>query len=220
MERLARKIASNIAGSLDYDDEKERVIAYGLTAMLQVAVTVILVFSIGLLVGAPVEALIICFSVSILRKYSGGAHAGTIEECISISVIYCVVFALISRRLLLPVLNTYSMLFIIIVVYALSFIAIFKLAPVDSPNKPIKTDKKKRRMRRGSFITLSVYFVLSILFLLLSLKYHNRSSLGISLLFGIIWQIFTLTKFGFYFLKKIDFGVNNIFRNRREVDRL
>jgi accessory gene regulator B len=110
------------------------------------------------------------------------------------------------------------MLFIIIVVYALSFIAIFKLAPVDSPNKPIKTDKKKRRMRRGSFITLSVYFVLSILFLLLSLKYHNRGSLGISLLFGIIWQIFTLTKFGFYFLKKIDFSVNKIFRIRKEVD--
>jgi len=218
MERLARKLATDIARSLKYDDEKERVIAYGLTAMLQVAVTVILVFSIGLLVGAPIEALIICFSVSILRKYSGGAHVGTIEECTAISVIYCVVFALISRRLLLPVLNTYSMLSIIIVVYVLSFIAIFKLAPVDSPNKPIKTEKKKRRMRRGSFITLTVYFVLSILFLLLSFKYHITNSFGISLIFGISWQILTLTKFGIYFLKKIDSEVNIIFRNRKEVD--
>ena len=218
MERLARKLASNISRSLDYDDEKERVIAYGLIAMIQVAVTVILVFAIGLIVGAPVEALIICFSVSILRKYSGGAHAGTIEECTSISVIYCVAFALMSRRLLLPVLNTYSMLTIVIIVYLLSYTAIFKLAPVDSPNKPIKTDKKKRRMRKGSLITLSVYFVLSILFLLLSLKYFSISSLGTSLLFGIAWQIITLTKFGIYFLTKIDSAVNIIFRNRKEVD--
>jgi accessory gene regulator B len=218
MEILARKLASNIAGSLGYDDEKERVIAYGLTAMIQTAVTVILVFAIGLIVGAPVEALIICFSVSILRKYCGGAHVGTIEECTSISVIYCVVFALISRQLLLPVLNIYLMLSIIIVVYALSFIAIFKLAPVDSPNKPIKTEKKKRRMRRGSFITLSAYFVLSILFLLLSFKYNITNSFGLSLIFGISWQILTLTKFGSYFLNKIDFSVNKIFRIRREVD--
>jgi accessory gene regulator B len=218
MERLARKLASNIAGSLGYDNEKERVIAYGLTAMIQISVTVILVFAIGLIIGAPVEALIICFSVSLLRKYSGGAHVGTIEECTSISVIYCVAFALISRRLLLPALNIYSMIPIIIVVYVLSFIAIFKLAPVDSPNKPIKTEKKKRRMRRGSFIILTVYFVLSILFLLLSLKYFSISSLGTSLLFGIAWQIITLTKFGTYFLKRIDSAVNIIFRNRKEVD--
>jgi accessory gene regulator B len=218
MEILARKLASSIAESLGYDDEKERVIAYGLTAMIQISVTVILVFAIGLIFSVPVEALIICFSVSLLRKYSGGAHVGTIEECTTISVIYCVAFALISRRLLLPVLNTYSMLSIIIVVYVLSFIAIFKLAPVDSPNKPIKTEKKKRRMRRGSFITLTVYFVFSILFLLLSFKYHITNSFGLSLIFGITWQIFTLTKFGTYFLKKIDFAVNKIFRNRREVD--
>ena len=218
MERLARKLASNISRSLDYDDEKERVIAYGLIAMIQVAVTVILVFAIGLIVGAPVEALIICFSVSILRKYSGGAHAGTIEECTSISVIYCVAFALMSRRLLLPVLNTYSMLTIVIIVYLLSYTAIFKLAPVDSPNKPIKTDKKKRRMRKGSLITLSVYFVLSILFLLLSFKYNITNSFGISLIFGIAWQIFTLTKLGFLFLNRVDFAVYKIFRIRREVD--
>jgi accessory gene regulator B len=218
MEQLVRRLAGNIAGSLGYDDEKERVIAYGLIAMIQVIVTVLLVFVLGLIIGAPIEALILCFSVSLLRQYSGGAHAGTIEECTIISVIYCVSFALISRWLLLPVLNTYSMLFIIIVVYALSFIAIFKLAPVDSSNKPIKTDKKKRRMRRGSFITLSAYFALSILFLLLSFKYHITNSFGISLIFGIAWQIFTLTKLGFLFLNRVDFAVNKIFRIRREVD--
>src|SRR5659263_735788 len=106
MEKLARKLASNIAIALNYGNEREQVIAYGLIAMIQIFVTVFLVLIIGIFTGVPIEALIICFSVSILRKYSGGAHAGSIEICISISVIYCVVFALISRRLLLPVLNT------------------------------------------------------------------------------------------------------------------
>jgi accessory gene regulator B len=219
MEKLAKKLANNISISLGYDIEKEHVIAYGLTAIIQIIVTVLLILVIGLIVGTPVEALIICFSISILRKYSGGAHAGSIEMCTLISVIYCVGFSLISKYLLASILSTYSMLFIIVLVFALSFLAIYKLAPVDSPNKPIKTEKKKKRMRKDSYIVLTVYLAISITFLLLNLKFHSLISFGISLIFGVMWQILTLTKFISYSFDKIDFAVNKVFRIRKEVDR-
>lgn len=217
MEKLAKKLANNISVSLGYDDEKEKVIAYGLTGIIQIIVTVLLVFVIGIIVGTPMEALIICFSISILRKYSGGAHVSTIGLCTTLGVTYCVAFSLISKYLLLPVLNTYFMIALIAVVYALSFFTIYKRAPVDSPNKRIKTEKKKKRMRKGSYIILSAYFVLSVVFLLAGLKNRNIHSFGISLLFGIAWQIITLTKCGSYFLSKIDFATNTIFR--KEVRR-
>ncbi|MCE5343707.1 MAG: accessory gene regulator B family protein, partial [Eubacteriales bacterium] len=67
MENLVRRLASRIALSLGYDAEKEAVVAYGLLAIVQVAITVILALLFGFLVGAPVEAMIVCFSVSILR---------------------------------------------------------------------------------------------------------------------------------------------------------
>src|SRR5659263_450640 len=170
MEKLARKLASNIAIALNYGNEREQVIAYGLIAMIQIFVTVFLVLVFGLLTGVPIEALIICFSVSILRKYSGGAHAGSIELCTTIAIIYITTFSLISRYLLSGVLNSYAMAIIILVIYTLSFFAIYKFAPVDSPNKPIKTEKKKKRMRKGSFTITTIYFALSVILFLLSQK--------------------------------------------------
>jgi accessory gene regulator B len=212
MEKLARKLANNIAISLNYDNEKEQVVAYGLIAIIQTFVTVFLVLIIGIFTGVPIEALIICFSVSILRKYSGGAHAGSIELCTTIAIIYITTFSLISRYLLSEVLNSYAMAIIIFVIYALSFFAIYKFAPVDSPKKLIKTEKKKKRMRKGSFTILTVYFALSVILFLLSRKQYITNSFGLSLLFGLSWQIFTLTKPGSSFIHLVDSAVYKIIR--------
>jgi accessory gene regulator B len=215
MEKLARKLASNISSSLGYDDEKEAVVAYGLIAMIQITLTTLLVLLLGILAGAPVEALIICFSVSILRKYSGGAHAKTAEFCTGFSVIYCILTAVISKRLLAGIYNPIAMAVAIIIIFALSFLIVYKFAPVDSPNKPIRTEKKKKRMRKGSFIILSVYFVMSVTFFLLAYQSEIFESYGIGLLFGISWQIFTLTHLGAQFIGKM----NQLFILRKEGQR-
>ena len=220
MEKLARKLTSEIAKALHYDDEKEQVVAYGLIAMIQTAVTVILVLLLGLIIGTPVEALIVCFSVSTLRKYSGGAHVSFIELCTLIGVIYCTVCSAVSRYLVAPLFTSYAAAVAIAVVYGLSFSAVYRLAPVDSPNKPIRTDKKKKRMKKDSLIVLSVYFVLSVSFLLLSLKNKWFASLGVSLLFGIVWQTLTLTKFGSYSIGKIDFVGSKIVGRGKEMKKL
>ena len=218
MERTARRLAHNVSASLGYDDEKERVVAYGLIAIIQVAVTVALVILFGLLFHVVAEALVICFSVSILRRYSGGAHAGSIEECTATSVIYCICFALVSRRLLLPVLGGPALLAADVIVYALAFWACVRLAPVDSKNKPIRTAEKRRRMKRDSVLVLSVYLVLSALFLLFGFRYRSFFSVGTSLLFGVAWQSFTLTRGGAGLLNKIDFIINKVFLSGKEVD--
>ena len=220
MEKLARKLTSEISRALHYDEEKEEVVAYGLIAMIQTAATVVLVFLLALAVGTPVEALIICFSVSTLRKYSGGAHVSFIELCTLIGVIYCVAFSAVSRYLLAPLFTSYAAASTIAVIYGLSFSAVYQLAPVDSPNKPIRTDKKKKRMKKDSLIVLSVYFVFSISFLLLSLKDIRFASLGVSLLFGVIWQTLTLTKFGSYLIGKIDFVGSKIVELGKEMKKL
>ena len=213
MEKLAAKIADHIARALEYDDEKRAVIAYGLAAMIQISVTILLVFLFALLSGVPVEAMIICLSVSVFRKYSGGAHAAAITLCTVYSVLYCVLTALAAKLLLFPVYHPVPMLIAILLIYSLSFFFVNKYAPVDSPNKPIKSEKKIRRMRRGSFVILSVYLFLSALFYALGYQLAVYSSYGISLLFGVAWQVFTLTPYGSKFI-----GLLNRFYNslRRE----
>lgn len=204
MEKLAKKIANNIARSLDYDEEKEAVVAYGLIAVLQIFETFFLVLMAGLLIGAPAEAMIVCLAVGLLRQYSGGAHAGTAELCIGIGVIYSAAAAFISKKLLLSVYTPAAMLPAIIVLYAVSFILVKKYAPVDSPNKPIRTEKKRERMKKGSLVVLSVYFALSVLLFFAGYHVKTFNSYGISLLFGVAWQVFTLMPLGADFLHIVD----------------
>jgi Membrane protein putatively involved in post-translational modification of the autoinducing quorum-sensing peptide len=218
MEWLAKKLANNIAVSLNYDAEKESVVAYGLIAMIQTFCTVLLVLIFGLIIGAPIEALIVCFSVSILRKYSGGAHVGTIEECTAIAVIYSVGCAAVSKFLLASHMNLYINIALILVVFLISYITIHILAPVDSPRKPIKTETKRKRMKKGSYIVITVYLVIETALVILQYRYTFVNSFILSLMFGLAWQIFTLTRVAAHFLQLIDNSLNYIFKKRKEAD--
>jgi len=203
MEMLVKKLASKISLSLGYDAEKNAVIAYGLLAIVQTSITIILTFLFGLLVHAPIEALIVCFAVSLYRKYSGGAHAYSANFCTVISVMYCTLAALLSRLLM----QTYShgvMLITIPLVYITVFWISYRYVPVDSPNKPITSEAKIRRMRRGSYIIISAYMALQLVFLILDSHSAEFQSYAISLLFGVSWQAFTLTPVGGILLDKLN----------------
>ncbi|MDD3214743.1 MAG: accessory gene regulator B family protein [Eubacteriales bacterium] len=203
MEKLVRRLASKIAKSQGYDAEKEAVVAYGLLAIVQVGTIVVLALIFGFLVGAPVEAMIVCFSVSILRKYSGGAHAYDADFCTIMSVIYCALAALASR-LLAPAYNSLVVLLIAVLGYGLTFWIAYRYVPVDSPNKPIKSEAKIKRMRKGSMITITVYAALQLFLFLLTGRFPAFRSYGISLLMGTGWQALTLTPLGSILLDKLN----------------
>lgn len=194
MERLAKKLAEKLSDELKFDNEKKAVVEYGLLALLQTVLNISLVLIISLVLGVAVEALIVSLSVMLLRKYSGGAHLGSIWSCSFLGVFYSVSAALVSKHYLSALISHQMMAFVLAVLYFVFYYAIFRLAPVDSPNKPIKSEKKIRRMRKGAFLTLSAYLLISLLLLFFGLKYHTFLVYNLCLLFGIIWQVFTLTK--------------------------
>lgn len=202
MEKLARGLASRIALSLGYDSEKEAVVAYGLIAIVQISVTILLALLFGFLVGAPVEAMIVCFSVSMFRKYSGGAHAHDADFCTIVSVVYCTLAAAVSKALS-PYYHPNFMLVAIIIVYGATYYIAYKHVPVDSPNKPIKSEKKIKRMRSGSFMIITAYLALQLFFYFASNQLPAFRSYGISLLLGVSWQTFTLTLLGAILLNKL-----------------
>lgn len=211
MEKLARRLAAEIANSLDFDAEKQAVVAYGLIAMLQILITVLLVTIFGFLIQAPVEALIVCFSVSILRKYSGGAHADSAELCAVIGVFYSTVAAFLASRVFLTFYQPSFMMLGIVIVYLVSFLILWKYAPVDSPNKPIRTEMKRIKMKKKSISILSGYLALSLVLFTVGQTRKVYNSYGISLLFGVIWQVFTLTSPGASMLQRM----NKLFLRRR-----
>lgn len=203
MEAWVRKRVSKMALALGYDAEKEAVVAYGMIAIVQVLITLLLVIVFGLLVGAVVEALIICLSVSMLRRYSGGAHAFSADFCTVLTVVYCTLASLLARWAALAY-QPVAMMVAIITVYGSGFALLLRYAPVDSPNKPIRSQAKIRRMRRNSLILTAFYLALQLLCYFLSPSAQVFQSYGISLLLGVSWQVFTCTPLGAILLQKLN----------------
>jgi len=174
-----------------------------LIAIVQITVTILFVWLAGLALGAVWEALTVCFSVSLYRKYSGGAHADEANFCTIVTVVYCSFAAVISRRLAI-IYQPIPMLIAILLVYLFVYLATYRYAPVDSPNKPITGKPRIRKMRKASFLTVSVYLLLQLLLFFYKIPAHAYQSLGISLLLGVSWQAFTLTPLGAILLHKLN----------------
>ena len=203
MEKIVRRLASKIARSQGLDAEREAVVAYGLLAMTQISVITLLALALGFAVGAPVEALIVCFSVSFFHKYSGGAHAYDADFCTVISVAYCTLAAAASGWLS-PLYRFSAMLAAVIVIYATAYWVVYRYVPVDSPNKPITNPLKIKRMRRGSYLLVTAYLALQLLFIFQGTRNPLFQGYGISLLLGVAWQTLTLTPIGAVLLNKLN----------------
>lgn len=212
MEKMANNFAKYLASELKLDNDKKDIMAYGTFAILQTGISIFFAFIVGFLFNCQIETLIVSFTVSILRKYSGGAHASSPERCVILGTILCVGQAITAKYLIEPFANIYVVVFIGTIIFVWAYTAIYRLAPVDSPKKPIKTVKKRERMRKGSFVILGIYLFIiiinSILYLYTGLAFFIIYSLCIYI--GVLWQVFTLTHIGHLLFTKIDIFLKNI----------
>ena len=206
MEKLAHNIAETIAINLHYDDDKKAVIAYGLAAIFQMASIFVITSIIGLLCGFWMESMVVFLAVGFLRKSTGGAHSKTFQGCMIISIFSIALLSFLARYIL-DINNIREKLFVIIAVtvaYFFSFIMVYELAPVDSPEKPIVRKEKIALLRRKSFVTLGLYGCIALSLIFLSKNNPRFISISISFCFATLWQVFTLTKTGIHLIHKID----------------
>lgn len=203
LELICKNISINLKNQLNLDEDKASIIEYGLFAFFHMSVSILLVAVIGLIFNVMIEALIISFIVAILRKFSGGAHASTALNCAIVGVLISIIPAYITKDLNL---NINYIVFIGIPLYIISLIIVYKLAPVDSPNKPIKKQEKIKKLKKGSVILLSIYMIIVAFNVIIYYISKNYIFLVYSacIYIGMLWQVFTLTKYGHILVNIID----------------
>jgi len=214
MEKLTNNMASKIAKELELDNDNRDIIAYGMFALISIALSIISIIIFGMIFHVAIEALIICFTGSILRKYSGGVHASSPSRCIIIGTIVCIGQAIIFSLLIGPVITKSLVIILGIVVFVMSYYFLYKLAPVDSIAKPIKKREKIIRMKKRSIFVLSIYLIIVIINIFMHEYSQKKGSLIYSLCIygGVTWQVFTLTKMGNNIMNKIDSFFSQIAR--------
>lgn len=204
IEVLANKIADGIALQLSLEEEKRSVIAYGVIGILQVTALLLMITIIGLISGTLYESLIIFASVAFIRKSTGGAHSKTMIGCNTVSVLSIALLAIASRYLLGTPIDSYVNSGITVIAFLIGYIIFYLLVPVDSPNKPIVTPEKIKRLRKESFSKLFLFFLLTIVSILLADTHERFYSIASSIRVAMIWQAMTLTETGTLLLSKLD----------------
>lgn len=214
IETLAHKLADKLTLQLDLDEDKNAVIAYGLIAIFQIASIFIIITIIGIIFDFWYESLIIFLGVGFIRKSTGGAHSSTMNGCNIISILSITILSALSRYLLCFPFNIYINLAASSFVFIICFIIFYLRVPVDSPNKPIVKPEKIKKLRKQSFLKLTLLFLISIVFIILADSYKRFYSITSSIRLTMLWQLLTLTQIGNLFLDKIDTKINWIIEKK------
>ena len=207
MERLARKLAESIGASLGKSEDDVAVVTYGLIGILQVFAIFLLVSSIGFAAACWFEVMIVFLSVGFLRRLSGGAHSSGIYSCLIYSVFFVCTLAALARYALiyLPFLANSGN---VAEIFIYGYVMIALKAPVAPPNKPVRTEAKRKRLRKGAFIVLSVFLVLVtaslVVFRFFGEPVLRLYTIGLALALSTLWQVTMLTKLGQRFIAFFD----------------
>lgn len=113
-------------------DDKKRLYQYSMTNIIQSSICIIGTLLIGLCMGMFFENLIFFLVFKILRKYSGGLHAGKYIYCLLFSLSANVVFMLIIKYL-----QSFDSVVIVLAFELLSLLSAALFAPLENKNKRI-----------------------------------------------------------------------------------
>lgn len=205
IEKIATNIGKETRHILDFDDDTEEIVIYGAINVIQISVSFLLAAVIGFIFGVLYESLLFTITVSILKKYSGGAHASSPGHCLFLGSAISISFSLLISKVLCKQ-NIWSIIVIATLCIVISFYIIIKKAPVDSENKPITGDKMRQRLKRDSIATILICSIVMVIVLLI---FKVSSSIAYIKVFecidlGVLWQSITLTKPTIKFLHKVD----------------
>lgn len=196
-EKLSYNIGSGIADALHLDKNKKDVVTYGAYLMLDTLLGIFMVMLLGAICNLFFQTMIFSITTAILRKYSGGAHSTTSFRCATIGAVVPVCFAFIIENLnswiQIPQIVIYMML-----TFVYAYVMIIKLAPKDSPSKPIVKEDKIKLLKKKSIWTLHIYLFICLFLLIGSYYFKTFQMLKYMALIcsGTLWQSFTLTSLG------------------------
>lgn len=195
MEKPTRRLAEAVGRSRGSTAEQIAVMAYGLGALGQMLLIGALVLAIGLCFGFAAESMVVFWAVGILRSATGGAHSQSYVCCLVIST--AAISLLASAAFWLGTAANGPLLWAACALaMAVCAAVIWRRAPVDTPNKPIRRPQKIARLRRRAFVTLGAYAAAGALLFFLSIRWHPGAGLAVALVLSAMWQTLMLTRGG------------------------
>lgn len=157
--------------------EYEDVYAYGAEILLSTVINGLIAFTIAILTETVIPSIIFLAVFIILRRTAGGYHADTHIGCMAILIIVHIAFVILIKNISADVSVIYSIGSIIF-----SPVSVYVFAPVEHPNKPLKTSERDILRRKAVlYVTIiAAVNILCVLFKSIDISVYISSGLYVS----------------------------------------
>ena len=186
-------IQKNNSGS----HENRRILYFGFQAIYGDIIKLIIVILISTALQSLLQVLALTFTFALLRRYAGGFHMDTEGKCIIATVCSFVIPGTLISKLNFEV-NTFWFIIINAIVFLNCLLLLKKYAPKDCVNRPIE-ENEEIAFKRKAIRDLIILTVISII-----LTLFGQQLLSLSIIAGILIEIFTLVPFGYRLFEKIN----------------
>jgi len=139
-----------------------------------------------------------------LRMLAGGYHMNTYGRCLAVSISMFIGFSLIARYTY-GFWSFYQIILFTIIVVALSAICLYKWAPSDNPNRPITELSEIKKFKKLSFLYLIIWTATACILIGL-----NLYMILLSISFGLLLEVFSITPFGHRFFDGLKKGLDKV----------
>lgn len=205
IESISLNLSTKLGDKLNKTDEEKEVLNYGLFIIMHTFIAIVMTLLVGLITGMLIEITLISITSAMFKRYTGGVHASTPEICLVISVVLSLILSILCRLMIINI-DINSIVLIGIIVISFAYYMIYYKCPIPSKNKPLKSEKNRKRLKKKAFILLNTYNVL-LMILYISyymLKLSILKSIIVSFILGIFLQMIVLTNTGTKFIKSLD----------------
>lgn len=163
-QRISNKISDALCDSEWINENEKEIYAYCFDYVIELLLIITGALIAGILTNRFAFTLIFLITMVCYRSYGGGIHASSPERCSAISILLFLILLYSIQPLAFVIMRwQWSVAFVI------SMICILCLAPVDTPGRPMNTDKKKR-LRKRCRILSACTSVLYLYFYILELE--------------------------------------------------
>ncbi|HAG11160.1 MAG TPA: hypothetical protein DCK76_07230 [Desulfotomaculum sp.] len=199
---LPKSAAGFLKDRLGLNRDEEEVAAYSLEMIIYGGAGVLLVCIAGWLLKCLVVTLIVLTVGMLLRSFAGGAHSSSPYVCILVSIMVVSIFGKLAV-IAAPYFSYSALVLVIAGGFIVSLAAVWRLAPVESPKKPISSEKQRRQLRLFSIVFVFLAVSAQVSFLLLS-PLSLATVIILAIEAGLLWQIFSMTQAGHRLIATVD----------------
>lgn len=197
--KTAKMLADYLAREVNLSEEQRQVVAYGLEIILGGIIKTVFFIFIPLVMGVLPQVFIASGVAGVFRLPSGGAHCSAYLRCLIGSLVVFTTIGLVAKAMANYPMVAEKIGFIWLATLTLIVAVIGSVlwVPADTPIKPVKDPRKKRKAKYWAFTILALYGTV-----LLTMDVPPDILVAGSL--GLLVQVFTISPHGYKYMNYLD----------------